>query len=218
MSREHLSVYARTVVPDAAARDPHDFYPTPPGATMALCSVEQFPGTVWEPACGEGDMARVLVRASGARHVYATDLIARGGMTAGYVCDFLATGRECVDHVVTNPPFKLAQRFVEHGLCQVPEGGRVAVLVRLMFLESLARRAWFAASGLARVWVFADRVPFQRGRLVAAGEGGGRMVPYAWFVFVRGHSAPPTLGWISYAEGCAAWRKEMPGTAKQRGG
>lgn len=28
-----------------------EFYPTPPEATRALLSVEQFEGSVWEPAC-----------------------------------------------------------------------------------------------------------------------------------------------------------------------
>lgn len=32
-------------------RAPFEFYPTPPEATRALLSVENFDGDIWEPAC-----------------------------------------------------------------------------------------------------------------------------------------------------------------------
>lgn len=213
---ERLSAYARSIVPDAADRDPHDFYPTPPGATMALCLVEQFPGVVWEPACGALDMVRVLERASAAARVVATDICAQvGAVRSWQVGDFLnppglwfeSLARP--DHVVTNPPFKLARPFIDRALAAVPEGGKVAMLCRLMFLEAEARHDWWKAAPLARVHVFSDRVPFQRGRLVAPGEQGGRMVPYAWFVFEKGYQGPPALGWIKYRDGVAAWAKLM---------
>ena len=38
----------------------HNFYPTPPEATRALLSVETFDGPIWEPACGQGHIAKVL--------------------------------------------------------------------------------------------------------------------------------------------------------------
>jgi len=53
-----------------AGRDEYDYYPTPPWGTRALCdflNTEFYAGfqdlsdlTVWEPACGEGFMARPL--------------------------------------------------------------------------------------------------------------------------------------------------------------
>lgn len=41
-------------------RLPNEFYPTPPEATRALLSVEHFDGDIWEPACGDGRIAKVL--------------------------------------------------------------------------------------------------------------------------------------------------------------
>lgn len=206
---ERLSAYARSIVPDGANRDPNDFYPTPPGATMALCLVEQFPGTVWEPACGAFDMVRVLERASGAAHVRATDICAQRADVRGWMlADFLNPqpgDLVSADHVVTNPPFKLARPFVDRALAVVPAGGKVAMLCRLMFLEAESRHFWWRGTPLARVHVFSDRVPFQRGRLVAQGEQGGRMVPYAWFVWEKGYDGPAALGWIKYRDGVAAW-------------
>jgi hypothetical protein len=50
-----------------------DFYPTPSWATAAILDREPLWGRIWEPACGAGDMARVLSdRYPGS--VYASDL------------------------------------------------------------------------------------------------------------------------------------------------
>jgi len=40
-----------------------EFYPTPPEATRALLSVESFEGDIWEPACGDGAISKVLIEA-----------------------------------------------------------------------------------------------------------------------------------------------------------
>ena len=51
-------------VPTAARTDRNglrpktDFYPTPPEATRAPLAVESFAGPVWEPACGDGAIAK----------------------------------------------------------------------------------------------------------------------------------------------------------------
>ena len=57
-------------------RVPHDFYPTPPEAIRALLSVETFEGSIWEPACGDGAISKVLLEAG--HEVVSTDLIDRG--------------------------------------------------------------------------------------------------------------------------------------------
>jgi hypothetical protein len=40
--------------------DGPDFFPTPPWATFALIDNEKFTGDIWECACGDGTMSRVL--------------------------------------------------------------------------------------------------------------------------------------------------------------
>jgi len=198
-AREHLSPYARSIVPDMQDRDRLDFYPTPPGATRALLSVESFDGAIWEPACGEGDMTRPL-REAGYR-VFATDIKDYGGDPLVRAWDFLSPlplRPSGLRHIVTNPPFRLASEFAYRARESVP--GKVCLLVRLMWLESLRRRDLWTDCNLARVWVFRDRLPFQRGRLAVEGEGGGRMMPYMWAVFDPQHEGPPTLGWVTYKD------------------
>src|SRR6185369_10862163 len=62
-----------------------DFFPTPRWATFALMDNEPFDGEIWDPACGDGAMARVLAERGNA--VIATDLYDRGYGEPGH--DFL---------------------------------------------------------------------------------------------------------------------------------
>lgn len=51
---------AQSLVGTSAGRPTNDYYPTPPEATQALLGVESFDGDIWEPACGDGAICRVL--------------------------------------------------------------------------------------------------------------------------------------------------------------
>ena len=42
------------------SRQKDDWYPTPPAATKALLDVEGFGHEVWEPACGDGAISKLL--------------------------------------------------------------------------------------------------------------------------------------------------------------
>lgn len=176
-----------------SARDDVDYFRTPEAATRALLDREVFPGSVYECACGDGAMARVI-EAAGYR-VMASDIVDRGYGEAGR--DFLLetqlpTGCESV---ITNPPFRLATRFAEHAL---QLGARkVALLCRVAFLEGQERAAGIFADGrLSRVWVFSRRITLWRGDL-AEPEGGpkGGAIAFAWFVWERHHRGSQ-VGWI----------------------
>lgn len=65
-------------------REENDYYATDPRAVEMLLERESFSPCIWEPACGEGHIARELERAG--YTVYASDLIDRG---YGAVRDFL---------------------------------------------------------------------------------------------------------------------------------
>jgi len=165
------------------------FYPTPPAGTRALLAVERFDGPIWEPACGEGHMSRELEAAG--YEVISTDLVDRGYGTSRV--DFLMESRPLAPNIMTNPPFKLGEKFARHALGLTT--GKVALLCRLMWLEGRERRRMFEDSPLARVWVFSRRLGMRANTV--ADKGG--MVPYAWFVFEHGHKGPPALGWVDPA-------------------
>lgn len=180
--------YVAGIIP-SVDRERDDFYPTPPEGTRALLAVEQFHGSIWEPACGCGAMSRVLEAAG--HEVISTDLIDRGYGTPHV--DFLLDYQTRAVNVVTNPPFKHAEDFARHALAIAP--GKVALLCRLAWLEGIGRRKLFTGTPLARVWIFSKRLRMQRGRLPLPGEGGGPLA-FAWFVWERGHVGAPALGWL----------------------
>jgi hypothetical protein len=187
------TVYSSAQTVDHENREKDDFYPTWPGATHALLSVEQFDGPIWECAAGEGDMSRVL-QATG-HDVISTDLIDRGFGEARI--DFLMEWTPRAPNIVTNPPFGLAREFVDKALELTT--GKVAMFLRLAFLEGLARGEWLPSTPLARVWIMSRRVPMQRGRISEAGDGHG-VIAFAWFVWEHGHEGLPTLGWLDWLE------------------
>lgn len=181
--------YASAQTDDPENREENDFYPTHPSATRALLSVERFDGAIWEPACGEGDLSKVLLEAG--YDVVSSDLIDRGyGETP---VDFLSQFRSRAPNVVTNPPFALAVPFVNAALQHT--SGKVAMFLRLAFLEGQRRGGWFPRTPLKRVWVMSARVPMQRGRLATDDEGHG-VLAFAWFVWEHGYTGEPTIGWL----------------------
>lgn len=142
-----------------------DFYPTPKWATRALVENEIFDGEIWEPACGDGTMARVLAEAG--NEVFASDLYDRGFGESGV--DFLQENRTS-DNIVTNPPYNSAEGFVAAGLRLAKR--KFALLLRLAFLEGANRqRTIFSENPPARVWVFSERITFYPSGAVKKGSG-----------------------------------------------
>jgi predicted RNA methylase len=109
-----------------------DPYWTPPEATRALLQIERLPQNNWEPACGNGAIAKVL-RSAG-RAVLSSDIARYDGFEPDFVADYLtAPVPHGVQAVVTNPPFKLAIEFVAKAIIDAPY---VALLLRLSFLRA----------------------------------------------------------------------------------
>lgn len=169
----------------------HDFYPTPDYATEALLDRELFEeGVIWECACGDGAISKILK--SRGLQVFSTDLINRGYGEVRNL-DFI---QELPDiykakHIITNPPFKLAKSFIEQALYMTT--GKVAMLLRLAFLESADRYELFKTTPLKTVYVFSKRLTMS-----AKGKGAskGGMIPFAWFVWEHGYEGKPYIEWI----------------------
>lgn len=172
-----------------AAREADDFYSTPRSAVEQLLAVEAFEGSIWEPACGDGAISRVLQERG--YEVASTDLVDRGyGMTG---IDFLMERKPLGRNVLTNPPFKLGTEFATHALGLVP--GKVAMLLKIGFLEGPTRECLHQS--LARVWVIRRRVTFLKaGKEFSRSNGKGGIHTYAWFVWDKNHTGPVALGWL----------------------
>lgn len=115
-------------------RHPEDFYATPREATLALLYAygHLIGPVVHEPSCGTGAMASVLIEHG--YQVIATDLVDRGYGQGGI--DYLKD-RNRASSVLTNPPFKHAAAFIEHGVSQDPVF--FALLLKATFWNAAAR-------------------------------------------------------------------------------
>lgn len=162
-------------------RPKDDFYHTPEIATEKLLEVEEFRSVIWEPACGSGGIGKVL-QAEGHR-VHATDLYPRG-YGSKRPQDFLKTlPPPLVNSIVTNPPYSLAFEFVEHATDAMRKrDGKVAMLLRLAWLEGKKRKALFKKTHLSRVYVFSSRLPRMH-RPNWTGKKSSSMIAFAWFVW-----------------------------------
>ncbi len=172
-------------------RHADDWYVEPAWSVEELARVERpFTGVVLDPCCGGGNIPRTL-RQMGVDAI-GVDLRDRGythGAVAPYIesIPFVAP-----DSVISNPPYREARAFVETSLTHTTD--RVCCLLRLAFLETPARAAWFRESGLSRVWVSSRRISMPPGDSGAEAKGG--KVAFAWFVWEHGWNGVPVLGWF----------------------
>jgi hypothetical protein len=165
-----------------------DPFNTPPEAIEALLNVEEFPGGVWEPACGCGNISKVLIA-----HRYpvtSTDLYDYGYGVPGI--DFLRTTKRLRSSIVTNPPYSLTREFMEHAMDLRIK--KLALLMRLQYLEGGWRARFYQSSHLTRVWVFSYRIGFA---IKGADVPVRKMIAYAWYIWERGYQGLPTLGWLT---------------------
>lgn len=182
-------------------KDSADDFPTPPWATRALIEhvigIEAVKGlSCLEPACGRGYMARTLAEYFG--RIDAADAYHYGFAP---VRDFLTFPYEALSHdwVITNPPFRLAEEFVDRAMTVARKG--VAILARTVFLESVGRyENIFKATPPSKVAQFCERVPMVKGRVDPKAS---TATGYAWFVWEKDAAAiEPRLMWVPPCRKC----------------
>ena len=175
-------------------RESNDYYATDPKAVELLLALEVFSHDIWEPACGEGHISKVLERH---RHaVRSTDLIDRGFGRGGV--DFLSETGTYNGDIVTNPPYKYAKEFVEHAIETVPNGNKVAMLLRLSFLEGKSRRELFDRCPPKTVYVSSGRINCcKNGDFSHEQRSSNSAQAYAWFVWQKGYAGPTVVKWFN---------------------
>lgn len=194
--------------------NPLDDFPTPPWATRALLEkVLLFqPGmdkyTCWEPACNRGAMSKVLEEYF--REVWSTDVEDYG---FGSKHDFLNRdgigGSHKPDWIITNPPFAMAEAFIQEANVWARKG--VAMLVRTQFLEGKGRyERLFAVNPPTAIAQFSERVPMFQGRLDGKGS---TATAYCWLIWDKRFGHEPTSFSIFLQSTVMVWippcRKEL---------
>lgn len=174
-------------------RAKHDYYATDPRAVKALLGREEFCSKILEPCCGGGHISEVLKACN--YEVVSSDIVRRDYSGQDYEADFLHDTLEWSGDIITNPPYKYAAEFVRHSLDVIGDGHKVAMFLKLTFLEGEKRRELFRDAPPCRIYVFTKRVNCA---LNGAEEffNSSSAVCYAWFVWVKGNTDKPVIDWI----------------------
>lgn len=174
-------------------REVRDFYATPEIATRKLLEQEKFSSHIWECACGARHISKVLEYFG--YKVTNSDIVDRWGND---VCDFLMYNKELSKgiSIITNPPYKYAQEFVEKALQVLQKDEKCAFLLRLQFLEGIKRRKIFDANPPKTVYVFSKRVQCCINGEFEKYKGVGSAIAYAWFVWQKGYKGDTVIKWI----------------------
>jgi hypothetical protein len=183
-----------------AERQNEDYYATEPKAVELLLEQEIFSPYVWECACGEGHISEVLKQHG--YKVKSTDIIDRGYADTE-VQNFFNITEETLKYdfprdIITNPPYKFAQKFVEHALEISMDGTKVAMFLKLTFLESKARKKMFEKYPPKVVYVSSSRLQCAKnGDFDTYKQGVGTAIAYAWYVWEKGFVGDPIIKWIN---------------------
>lgn len=109
--------------------------------------------------------------------------------------------------VIGNPPYgvtegrrdkKLAQKFIECAMDMIYPTGRVAYLLKTVFLEGEDRmESMFADKYLSRVYVSSARIPWRPD----VNGTSTNTVSYALFIWDKNHNGNPKIGWFNHKTG-----------------
>jgi hypothetical protein len=181
-------------------REKNDYYATEPKAIELLLDLEKFAPYVWECACGEGHLSEVLKKRG--YKVKSSDIIHRGYEDTE-VIDFLKVSKEDIKNdfsrdIITNPPYKYAKDFVEHALDISMDSTKIAMFLKVQFLEGKARRELFDKHPPKVIYVASSRLLCAKnGEFEKMRQGGGSAVAYAWFVWEKGFKGASTVRWFN---------------------
>lgn len=175
-------------------RETNDWYATDPVAAEWLLKLENINKNIWEPACGSGELSKVFESAG--HRVMSSDLIDRGFGKTGI--DFLNCNKTFDGDIITNPPYKFAQEFVEKGLEVVTEGNKVIMFLKLQFMEGKARKKLFERYPPKTIWVSSSRITCAKNAdFKKMKDAGGSAVAYAWYIWEKGYQGETIVKWFN---------------------
>lgn len=182
--------------PSTKRKKEGDFYETPKWAIDALLRREGFEGMILEPCCGKGAISKVLEQYG--YKVISSDISTGDNIYGKKGIDALSINK-ISDNIITNPPFNkhILNKIVEH-LSSIYIK-KMALLLRLTFLESEGRRELLSALPLKAVYVFSSRVTMYPENEEKPKNSG--TTAYAWFVWEKGYVGRTIIDWI-YEKEC----------------
>ena len=179
-------------------RQNEDYYATDPIAAKLLIKIEPINKSIpiWECSSGEDHLANVF-RDEGYT-VRTSDIIKRTETTE--VLNFLSddNNKQWNGYIITNPPYNKAVEFVDKAMSLIPDGMKVIMFLKVLFLEGKKRAELFKKYPPKTVWVSSTRIMCAKnGDFETMIAGGGSAVAYAWFVFEKGYHGDTIIKWFN---------------------
>ena len=176
--------------------EPNDYYATEPLAVELLLQQEKFADNIWEPACGLNHITNILIESG--YNVRFSDIVDRSAEQNIEIYDFLTNKDIWEGDIITNPPYKYASEFVEKALETVTEGHKVAMFLKLSFLETKKRYELFQKYPIKKIYVASNRLGCAKN-----GEFNGKdnivsAVCYCWFIWEKGYMGQTTIDWFNF--------------------
>ena len=179
----------------------NDYYATNPKAVEMLLTNYTFDAaTILEPCVGGGHIANAINNFfANQRVITGLDLVDRGYPNT-IVQNFLTweTDRK-FEGIITNPPFSLAQEFIEKGMELLTDDGQMAMFLKIQFLEGAKRKKFFEKYPPKYIYVFRNRMAtWNNGNEVDpnTGKRWATTMCHAWFIWEKGSKTEPIIRWL----------------------
>lgn len=178
-------------------RQNEDFYATDPKALEVFIEALERDGIslckdIWECAVGAGHLSGLLENKE--YNVKKSDIVDRG--CNAEIRDFLTTDEKFDGDILTNPPFVLAEKFVEKAIEILENGKRLYLFLKIQFLEGQSRAKLFQKYKPKYVYVNSKRQhTAMNGEFDKYGMSIGTLC-YCWFVWEKGWNGETVIRWI----------------------
>lgn len=177
----------------------NDYYATNPKAVEMLFKKYDFKAkTILEPCVGGGMIANKVKELIPDSKIIGIDIVDRGYPNT-LIRDFLTLNtNKKFDGIITNPPFSLAQEFIEKGMELLTDDGQIAMFLKIQFLEGAKRKEFYEKYPPKYIYVFRNRMAtWNNGNeLDPNGKRWATTMCHAWFIWEKGSTSEPVIRWL----------------------
>lgn len=177
----------------------YDFYATNPKAVEMLLEKYQFNenGNWLECCVGQGHISKVIENKFNC-NVDGIDIIDRGYPNT-IVADYLTWETDTkYDNILSNPPYSLGKEFVEKSIELLNDNGKLAMFLKVQFLEGGKRKKLFEKYPPKYIYVFRNRMAtWNNGEpLDTNGKRWATTMCHAWFIWEKDSTTEPIIRWL----------------------
>ena len=187
----------------------NDYYATNPEAVIKLFDNYMFNAqTILEPCVGGGHIANTINEFfTNERDITAIDIVDRSYPNT-IVTDFLTYETDQkFEGIITNPPFSLAQEFIEKSIELLDYNGQIAMFLKIQFLEGIKRKEFFEKHPPKYIYVFRNRMatwnngqPFDIDEKTGKQKRWATTMCHAWFIWEKENGkmskSEPIIKWL----------------------